>query len=114
MRDNDTFNIFAWWSTDRKPPVAVFSCAGFDVKPQGPDTDRAIANATVSALTGFFGGLDAHEKGSKDCPLYYNGERDVRYVSGRPKFDPGCRRLVRRSPLGDALPALEALLKVFS
>jgi hypothetical protein len=57
---------------------------------------------------------NAGEKGSKDCPLYYNGERDVRYVSGRPKFDPGCRRLVRRSPLGDALPALEALLKVFS
>ena len=113
MRDDDTLNIFSWWPTDRKPPVALFSCAGFDMKAQGPDTDRAIANATVAALAGFFGGLDTHTKGTRECPLYYNGERDVKYVTGRLKFDPTCRSLVRKSEIRDALPALEALLKVF-
>ena len=56
LRDDDTLNLYGWWPDNRKPPVVIFSCAGFDdLKAEGPDTDRAIANVTVTALAGFFG-----------------------------------------------------------
>jgi len=93
--------------------VTAFSTAGFDeITPEGPVTDRAIANAMVSGLAGFFGNLDTHERGKKDCPLAFNRERLLKYVAGPLKFDPGCRRKLLK-PLGAKLPALEKLLRVF-
>ena len=112
MRDDKTMNIFAWWPTTRRPPIVLFSCAGFDMKAQGPATDRAIANATVSALAGFFGKMDTHTRGARDCPLAYNADRDVRYVAGRLKFEARCRRALSKA-MAKELPALEALLTAF-
>lgn len=113
MRDNDTLNIYAWWPTDRKPAVVLFSCAGFDnLWAEGVETDRVIANAMVSALAGFFGEFDTHARGAKDCPLAYNETRDVQHLAAVQKFDAKCRRKVARK-LPKELPALEALLKVF-
>jgi hypothetical protein len=112
MRDDDTLNLFGWWPDAKAQPVVIFSCAGIDLPAEGPDTDRAIANAMVSALAGYFGDLDSHLRGAKDCPLYFNRERDVRYIAGVLKFDAGCRKRVR-TKLGKELPALESLLSVF-
>jgi hypothetical protein len=91
----------------------VFSCAGFELKAQGPATDRAIANATVSALAGFFGEMGTHTHGAKNCPMAFNRDRDVKYVAGALAFDATCRRTLGRK-LARELPALEALLKVFT
>jgi hypothetical protein len=33
--------------------------------------------------------------GSKNCPFYYNRERDERSLTGCNRFDPGCRAYLR-------------------
>lgn len=110
MRDATELNRYGWWPDDRKPPVIIFSAAGFDaLKPQGSTTDRVIANVMVSGLAGFYGQLDTHETGAKSCPLSHNAGRDFRAISGRKKFDRACRAKLAASA-GDTLEALEALL----
>ena len=113
MCDNQTLYLYGWWPANQTPRVMTFSTAGFDeIPPEGSVTDRAIANGMVSGLAGFLGNLDSHEDREKDCPLAYNEERALEYVTGPLEFDPVCRaRLVK--PLGAKLPALEKLLKVF-
>jgi hypothetical protein len=113
MRDEATLNVYAWWPTDRKPPVVVFSCAGLEsLRAEGPSTDRAIANVMVAALAGFYGGLESHKRAPKNCPLAYNEARDVAHLSGRQKFDAACRRQLAKT-IAQQLPALDALLAVF-
>lgn len=113
LRDKDWVNLYGWWPADRTPPVVIFSCAGFpDMAAEGPDTDRAIANSMVAALAGFFGKLDTHAKGSKDCPLFFNQERSWKHLIGVQKFDASCRKKLGRS-IGGQVPALDALLEAF-
>jgi hypothetical protein len=113
MRDEDTFNLFAWWPRERKPPVMIFSAAGFEnLRAEGPDTDRAIANTMVGALAGFYSRLDAHRRPPHDCPLQYNQAREEKYLVGPQKFDRTCRSQLAKL-LPKELPALEALLKLF-
>jgi hypothetical protein len=80
--------------------------------PEGPETNRAIANAMVSGLAGFYGDVDSHERGAKDCPMWFNEGREFKYVAGPLKFDSSCRKKLK-SKLGEKLAALEALLKAF-
>jgi hypothetical protein len=110
LRDDDWFYLYGWWPAGRKPPVILFSVAGFDRLPAaGPETDRALANALVSGLAGFYGDVDTHARGAKDCPLAFNQERDYKHLVGRQAFDVRCRRQLSKA-LGPKLPALEALL----
>jgi hypothetical protein len=112
MRNDDWLNVHAWWPENRKPPVAIFSCAGIDDVPaEGPDTDRAIANAMVSGLAGFFGELGTHQRGARDCPLFSNDDIDVTRIIAQQKFDAACRKKLNRKIRGQ-LPALDALLKI--
>ncbi len=61
MRDDNWLNLYGWWPGDRKPPIVIFSIAGFEeLAPEGPETDRAIANATAAVLAGFYGDVDSH------------------------------------------------------
>ena len=114
LRDEDWLYLYGWWPDGRKPPVVIFSVAGFDQLPaEGPDTDRAIANAAVTCLAGFYGDLDTHARGAKDCPLAFNRSRDYKHLMGPQKFDANCRRKLSKA-LGAKLGALEALLRVFS
>ena len=114
LRDEDWLYLYGWWPDGRKPPVVIFSVAGFDQLPaEGPDTDRAIANAAVTCLAGFYGDLDTHSRGAKDCPLAFNQSRDYKHIVGPQRFDASCRRKLSRA-LGPKLGALEALLRVFS
>ncbi len=114
MRGDDTLDAYAWWSETKDPPVAVLSVAGFDVlKAEGQNTDRAIANSTVSVLAGFFSGFDTHARAPKTCPLAFDEERDEKVLVSVQKFDAICRRrLMKKMPR--ELPALEALLRVFA
>jgi hypothetical protein len=112
MRDDETLNIYCWWPGPSEAPVIVFSVAGFGLAPAGVDTDRAIANALVSALAGYLGDLGTHARGAQDCPLAYNRNRSLKIMVGPQAFDKGCRaKLARKLPKD--LPALEALLHVF-
>lgn len=58
LTDNETLNLDNWWPDGRKPPIVIFSIAGFEeLAAQGPETDRAIANNLVTALAGFYGNI---------------------------------------------------------
>ncbi len=113
IRDNDWVNLYCWWPGDRKPPVVILSAAGFhDLPPQGPETDRAIANVTVTMLAGMLGNIDSHKRAPKDCPLYFDAGRDLKILTRRQTFDRTCRaELKKRIP--NEIDALEALLKAF-
>jgi hypothetical protein len=113
MRDDEWFNLYGWWPGGRMPPIIIYSVAGFEqMAPEGPDTDRALANALVAGLAGFYGDVDSHQRGAKDCPLAFNESRDFEQVVGRQKFDADCRKKLKPK-LGAKLGALEALLKTF-
>jgi len=114
LRDDDWLNLYGWWPVSGKPPVVIFSCAGFDdLKAEGPETDRAIANVTVTALAGFLGRMGSHERGAQDCPMFHNPLRKFQHLSGAQQFDKGCRARLKKK-LTRELPALEALLKAFN
>jgi hypothetical protein len=113
MRDDNYLNLYGWWPKGHKPPIIIFSVAGFEqLQPEGPDTDRAIANATVTGLAGFYGDLDSHTR-SKDCPLWFNEKRDLKHLVGQQKFDVTCRKKLKPK-LGAKFDALEVLLRTFS
>ena len=113
MRNDDWLNLYGWWPVGHKPPIIIYSVAGFEqMAPEGPDTDRALANALVAGLAGFYGEVDTHQRSPKDCPLSFNEDRNYKQVVGRQKFDAVCRRKLK-AKLGEKLGALEALLKTF-
>lgn len=112
LRDNETLNLFGWWPDNRKPPVVIFSCAGFSFAAEGRETDRVIANGTVTALAGFLGDLGTHDTGARDCPLSYNEIRDPACLTSPQKFDKGCRATLKKK-LAKELPALDSLLRLF-
>ena len=113
LRNDNWLNLFEWWPVGHTPPIIIYSVAGFDeISPEGPDTDRALANAAAGGLAGFFGDVGTHKKGPKDCPLAFNEDRDLDGIVGRLKFDASCRKKLK-TKLRDKFDALEALLKAF-
>ena len=114
LRDNKWLYLHGWWPDDGNPPVILFSVAGLEaLKPEGPETDRAIANALVSGLAGFYGRTGTHSSGAKDCPMYFNEHRLIEHVLGPQKFDAACRDRLTRA-IGSKMHALEGLLKTFT
>ncbi len=113
MRDDNWINLYGWWPEDRKPPFIIFSVAGFDDLPaEGLETDRAIANATVTGLAGFYGDVNSHPGRSKSCPMWFNEGRELTHLTNKQKFDATCRKNLK-SQLGEKLAGLEALLEAF-
>lgn len=113
LTDNEWLNLYNWWPDGRKPPIVIFSIAGFEeLAPQGPETDRAIANNMVSGLAGFYGNINSHES-SKNCPMWVNQKREFKFLVNQQKFDAGCQKKLKPK-LGKKFAAFEALLKVFS
>lgn len=112
MRDDEWFNLYAWWPTGQKPPILVFSVAGFDdLHAENTNTDRALANVAVAGLAGFYGDLRSHARRPHDCPLSFNERRSLDYLTNPQKFDERCRKEAR-ARLGSKLDALEALLRL--
>lgn len=114
VRDEEGVDWYNWWVVgDDSPPIVIFSIAGFDeLAPEGPETSRAIANNMVSALTGFYGEIEAHKRGPKNCPLWFDEERKFETLITQWTFDAVCRKSLKRK-LGKKFDAFEALLKVF-
>jgi hypothetical protein len=112
MQDDEWEDVYGWWPSNQEPRILIGSVAGFNqLAPEGRETNRVIANAMVSGLAGFYGKLDGHPKGSKECPLYFNLERNFERLIARQRFDKDCRRKLKA--LGAKLDALDALLNVF-
>jgi hypothetical protein len=112
MRDNEWENTYGWWPSKGEPPILIQSVAGFDqLAPEGPETDRVIANEMVSGLAGLHGNLEGHETGSKDCPMFFNRQRKFEHLASRKQFDKNCREKLKDR--GANLDALDALLNVF-
>ena len=113
LADNDTLNLYGWWPDRRTPKVVIFSCAGFDaLKPEGAETDRVLANATVSALAGYFARTGTHDGGNHNCPLFSNEQRDFGVLTAHQSFDAGCRKIVEKK-IGTDIEALDKLLAAF-
>ena len=113
MRDESTLNLYGWWPVEHKPPVVVASFAGFEgLTVEGQATERAIANLMVSALAGFIGGIDAHVKGPKDCPMWHNPNRLLSHMTAPQRFDANCRNKLKKQHDSE-LDAFDALLKAF-
>jgi hypothetical protein len=112
MRDNEWENTYGWWPSKGEPPILIQSVAGFaQLAPEGPETDRVIANEMVSGLAGLHGNLEGHETGSKDCPMFFNRQRKFEHLASRKQFDKDCREKLKDR--GANLDALDALLNVF-
>jgi hypothetical protein len=112
MRDNEWENTYGWWPSKGEPPILIQSVAGFDqLAPEGPETDRIIANEMVSGLAGLHGNLEGHETGSKNCPMFFNRQRKFEHLASRKQFDKDCREKLKDR--GANLDALDALLNVF-
>jgi hypothetical protein len=99
------------WEGDAGRPLALFSTAGLGLEDAPPDAvERGVVNAAVSALSTLRTGLEAHKRGPRMCPLYFNPGRDLEQITGRQRFDARCRAEIRRRGGKDDLAALEALL----
>lgn len=113
LRNDDWLNLYGWWPDKKQPRVLIFSCAGFDDLPvDGPETDKALANMAVTSLAGLFANRDSHERGPTDCPLYFNGERDLSLLTSRQKFDASCLAAIKKV-VPNYVDALESLLATF-
>lgn len=114
MSDGETRNLYNWWPEKNESKVVVFSGAGFDeLPPEGPVTNRVIANVVAGVLAAYLANQDSHPDGAPDCPFDYNRLRDFGRVSGVQKFEKACRELVVKK-LGDEMTAaIEKLLKLY-
>jgi hypothetical protein len=99
-------------------PILVLSTAGLALPAEGPVAGRALANELAAGLAAQMLAYESsagaiHERGPRDCPFFYNPERETPSVSGRLRFDARCkRRLV--AALGRAtVRAFDALLAAY-
>jgi len=107
-------NIVAWWpDKESDPGIMILSFAGFDeLPPEGPQTERAIANLLVTTLAGYLGDTGTHDRSPRNCPLYYNPKRSFEILTAPQAFDAACRTKLGKK-LGSTFPALEAVCKAF-
>ena len=109
------FNYTCWWPHRNQENIIIFGAAYEDKPTQGSGADHMIANAIVQGLTGILADRGTHKRkadGGKRCPLYHNGELDMRLAVGTQRFDATCERELKKQ-IPDHLPALKALLAAF-
>lgn len=114
LRDDDWLNLWGWWPDDGAPPVTVLSYAGIPgLRPEGPETERALANGVVITLSGLLSRRGAHARGPRSCPFYFNADRSFELLAGAQAFDARCRREMLKLVGKSQTRALEALLVLF-
>lgn len=106
--DEDTLDLYIW-DDDTDHLISVVSTHGFLEQLSPPlDVEHMIAD-TVAFL---IGGLEAHKRGPKDCPFYYNDECDIEFIAGQLKLCAACRQKMKRDP--ETIKAIEKLLQAYS
>ena len=113
LGDQDYTDLYLW---DEHPRISVFSLAGYEktFDQPGLSRERAVANSVGGCLYH----MKAHKRPPKNCPCYFNGERDPRYVAGPVVFCPYCEGILRKLTDDGVISAAEveanrALLRVF-
>lgn len=109
--DGPHWNYYCWWSDPGEENIIIYSAMA-GVPQRGAGANHAIANGLVQGLTGILADTGTHERGSKQCPLYWNQELALDLVVNRQKFDANCRKKLKKE-IPDDLPALESILDAF-
>jgi len=111
-------NIYAWWRDSEDQRLILFSVAGFPIEPRGSVTEKLLANALAGGLAAKL--LETarrkpvtHPRGPKQCPFYFNSERDFLLLGSRMRFDSRCRRLMSRELPKSLVEALEKMFAAF-
>jgi hypothetical protein len=119
----DTGDLYDWWSGKADRPITIFSTWHLELPARGPTAGRVIANEITTSIAAQM--LDAkthksctHEDGQKDCPFFYNDDRDARYIVNKLTFEPRCRAKLRSQLPEETEPeslltAFEALFNAF-
>ncbi len=108
MADSNTTDLYAW-DDDPEEKISLFSTYNFlnELDPPRLSIERLVANAAAGFLSSIAEG--AHDGGPKDCPMYFNDERNVQWVAGPLHFcQPDQKRI--KSSIRDAV---NALLRVY-
>lgn len=117
MRNEETWDLYGWWSGDPSAPILIFSTAGLALPAEGPVAGRALANAVVdglgSQLLEYKNVYSSHDRGPRDCPFFFNPEREVEVVSGRQRFDTRCKKRLESHLSRPIVRALDALLGAY-
>jgi hypothetical protein len=99
-------------------PILILSTAGLALPAQGPVAGRALANEVVAGLAAQMLAYQSsagaiHERGPRDCPLFYNPDRALESVSGRLRFDARCKKRLVGSLGRATMRAFDALLAAY-
>jgi hypothetical protein len=119
LRDSDTPDLESWWNHNLR--IGILSM--YDYLDQLPSDGYTIERAVANAVAGFLAGLDTiHKSGEKegkvksanDCPLFYNGDQEIRYFAGPLHCCPLCRKRLKDKRNGKLIPVLGAILAAYS
>ena len=118
MCDDDTLNIYGWWSSRKDLSVLVFSTAGLALPAEGAEAGRALANGLVAGLAAQMIESQSklemiHDRTPSSCPFYYNEDRDIQSVTGRLRFDTRCRKRLKAKLPRKTVSAFEELLGAY-
>ncbi len=106
--DDKTRDLYVW-DEDADRRISVVSTNGFLEQLSPPyDVEHMIAD-TVAFL---IGGLEAHKRGPKDCPFYYNDECAIEFIAGHLKLCTPCRLKLKKDP--GTTKAIEKILQAYS
>ena len=106
--DEQTTDLYVW-DEDADHRITVVSTHGFLEQLKPPfDVEHMVAD-TVAFL---IGGLEAHKKGPKDCPFYYNDECAIESIAGQLKLCVSCRRRLQKD--SGTMKTVEKILQAFS
>jgi hypothetical protein len=105
LRDSRTLDIYAW---DDDPRIAIFSTRDLLDKLNPPLLmfERMVANA----VAGFVCGLETDQRHNKNCPNFYNEDREIASIAGKLKLCPVCRRKIKDAEM---LKAIDGLLDAY-
>ena len=109
LTDGKVPNLFGDESDDEK--IIIVSTAGLLPKLNEQETtiERLVTNQVAYANAG---PIHRKGKGPKNCPMYYNAERDIRWIAGRLDLCAECRRILKQAANPQTVAAVEALLKL--
>lgn len=119
MHDDETKNLYGWWSERVDLPVLVFSTAGLTLPTRGPESGRTVANLLASTLAARL--VQVHEpKGDvmhaawpESCPFFRNDKRDPSVLEARLTFEATCRGRLEQAAGKNKTEAIEAMLAAY-
>jgi hypothetical protein len=111
LGDDGFRNLYVWDNYDEDPTntISIISLAG--LLEEFNHAKSLISRAIVNTVSGCLLTLPAHRRGPKTCPLYFNEERDIKYIAGRLKPDKTCKARARKA--GIDVAAIEQILRAF-